>query len=100
MSFIGMDDCGGCPGVVMPKVALMADMSKIYERDFGAVHFGTCMINATRTAKCPIDLEDLKKRIETKFKKEVILGTHPYYKKSKQAVTKSHCWGLMDVGVH
>ncbi|MEW6214520.1 MAG: CGGC domain-containing protein [Nitrospirota bacterium] len=42
----GMDDCGGCPGLVIPKVALMA--------------------------------EDLKKKIESKFQKEVILGTHPY----------------------
>jgi predicted metal-binding protein len=75
---IGMDDCGGCPGVIMPKIALMTDMGKLYDRDFDAVHFGTCIMNATRTAKCPIDLEDLKKRIETKFKKEVIFGTHPY----------------------
>jgi len=24
------------------------------------------------------DVEDIKKKIESKFKKEVILGTHPY----------------------
>jgi len=75
---IGMDDCGGCPGVIMPKVALMMDMGKLYDRDFDAIHLGTCIMKATQTAKCPIDVEDLKKKIETKFKKEVILGTHPY----------------------
>jgi predicted metal-binding protein len=73
-----MDDCGGCPGLVIPKLALMMDMGKLYNRDFDAVHFGTCIMKATQTAKCPIDVEDLKKKIETKLKKEVILGTHPY----------------------
>jgi len=75
---VGMDDCGGCPGVIMPKIALMMDMGKLYDRDFDAVHLGTCLMKATQTAKCPIDVEDLKKKIETKMKKEVIFGTHPY----------------------
>jgi predicted metal-binding protein len=35
-------------------------------------------MKATQTAKCPIDLDDIKKKIETKFNKEVIFGTHPY----------------------
>jgi predicted metal-binding protein len=75
---IGMDDCGGCPGVIMPKLVLMKDMGKLYDRDFDAVHLGTCLINATKTAKCPIDVEKLKHLIETKMGKEVILGTHAY----------------------
>lgn len=75
---IGMDDCGGCPGLVIPKLKLMMDMGKLFNRDFDAVHIGTCVVTATKTAKCPIDLEDLKNIIETKFQKEVILGTHTY----------------------
>lgn len=75
---IGMDDCGGCPGVVMAKVKLLMDMCKLFDRDVDAIHLGTCIKTATETAKCPIDVEDLKKKIETKFQKEVILGTHPY----------------------
>lgn len=75
---IGMDDCGGCPGLVMPKLKLMMDMGKLFNRDFDVVHLGTCLVNATKTAKCPIDVDGLKKTIETKFQKEVILGTHPY----------------------
>lgn len=75
---IGIDDCGGCPGVIMPKLALMKDMGKLYDRDFDAVHLGTCIMKATQTAKCPIDVEALKNKIETVFNKEVILGTHPY----------------------
>jgi hypothetical protein len=35
-------------------------------------------MKATQTAKYPIDVEDLKKKIEGKFQKEVVLGTHPY----------------------
>jgi predicted metal-binding protein len=75
---IGMDDCGGCPGVLLPKVVLMKDMGNLYDRDFDAIHLGTCLMKAVQTAKCPIDIEDFKKKIETKFGKEVIFGTHPY----------------------
>jgi hypothetical protein len=35
-------------------------------------------MKATQTAKCPIDIESLKTKIENVFKKEVIFGTHPY----------------------
>jgi len=75
---IGIDDCGGCPGVVMPKVKLLMEMCKLFDRDVDVIHLGTCIKVATQTAKCPIDFEVLKKMIESKFKKEVILGTHPY----------------------
>jgi predicted metal-binding protein len=78
LEVIGMDDCGGCPGVIMPKIVLMKDMGKLYDRDFDAVHLGTCIMKATQTAQCPIDVEALKKKIETVFNKEVILGTHNY----------------------
>jgi len=63
---ISMDDCGGCPGILMPKVAIIMDMGKLYDRDFDAIHLGTCIMKATQTAKCPIDVEDIKKKIETK----------------------------------
>jgi len=42
------------------------------------IYFGACIMKATQTAKCPIDVEALTKKIETVFKKEVIQGTHPY----------------------
>ncbi|MCX7913575.1 MAG: CGGC domain-containing protein [Thermodesulfovibrionales bacterium] len=74
----GMDDCGGCPGVLMPKVALMKDMARLYDRDFEAIHLGTCIVKAVQTAKCPIDLETIKGKLEAKFNAEVVLGTHPY----------------------
>ena len=78
LEVISMDDCGGCPGVVMPKIALLMDMGKLYDRDIDAVHLGTCIMKATQTAKCPIDIESLKTKIENVFQKEVIFGTHPY----------------------
>jgi predicted metal-binding protein len=75
---ISMDDCGGCPGVIIPKVKLLVEMGKLFEMDVDAIHLGTCIKVATQTASCPIDVEDLKEKIESKFNKEVILGTHPY----------------------
>ena len=56
----------------------MKRIAELYDRDFDAIHLGTCLMKATQTAKCPIDVEDLKKKIEEKFQKEVIPGTHPY----------------------
>ncbi len=78
IDIIGMDDCGGCPGVIIPKVKLMTEIGELYEREIDAIHLGTCIKLATQTAKCPIDVEDIKKKIEGKFQKEVILGTHHY----------------------
>lgn len=78
IEIIGMDDCGGCPGVVVPKVKLMMEMCKLYERNVDAIHLGTCVKMATGTAECPIDVEELKRLIGEKFQKEVILGTHLY----------------------
>ena len=75
---ISMVDCGGCPGVIMPKVKLLMEMCKLFERDVDAIHLGTCIKVAVQTAQCPIDIIELKKTIEEKFKKEVIFGTHPY----------------------
>ena len=46
--------------------------------DFDAVHLGTCIMKATQTAKCPIDIESLKTKVQKVFNKEVIFGTHPY----------------------
>ncbi|MDI6655627.1 MAG: CGGC domain-containing protein [Candidatus Hydrothermarchaeota archaeon] len=48
------------------------------EREFDVVHLGTCIVKATTTAKCPIDTEGIAKRINAKFGKEVVIGTHPW----------------------
>ena len=73
-----MTDCGDCPGLVMPKLALIKDMANLYGRDFDTVHLGTCLVKAVNTAACPINLEKLKGLIETVLGKQVVIGTHTY----------------------
>ncbi len=75
---VAMGDCGDCPGLVMPRLALIKDISKQYDRDFEVVHLGTCMVKAVQTASCPINLEALKGKIENTLGKKVIVGTHSY----------------------
>ncbi|MDY6855277.1 MAG: CGGC domain-containing protein [Thermodesulfobacteriota bacterium] len=75
---IAMGDCGDCPGLVMPKLALIKDVCQQYGADFDTVHLGTCMVKASQTAACPIDIDALKTKLEGAFGKKVIVGTHAY----------------------
>lgn len=78
LDIVAMSDCGDCPGLVMPKLGLVNDVAKQYNRDFDTVHLGTCLMKAVDTAACPINLDDLKTMIEKKMKKKVVIGTHSY----------------------
>ncbi len=78
LEVVAMGDCGDCPGLVMPKLALIDDLSKQYNRDFDTVHLGTCLVKAGATAACPINLERLKDMIEKKMGTQVVIGTHNY----------------------
>jgi predicted metal-binding protein len=73
-----MSDCGGCPGLAMPKTILVSEQAKLLERDFDVIHIGTCVTKAVETAGCPINLDKLKAMLEGKFGKKVIVGTHTY----------------------
>jgi predicted metal-binding protein len=78
IELVAMTDCGDCPGLTIPKVKLINEITNNLDRPFDVIHFGTCVKLAMETAACPIDFDDLKVRIENKFGKEVILGTHTY----------------------
>jgi predicted metal-binding protein len=78
IDIVAMGDCGDCPGLVMPKLVLISDIGKAIGRDFDVVHLGTCIVKAGMTAKCPINPEELAKKIKDKMGKEVIIGTHPW----------------------
>ena len=78
IELVAMTDCGDCPGLVVPRVKLLSELTKGLERPFDAIHLGTCVKLAMETAECPIDFDDLKVTLENKFGAEVILGTHSY----------------------
>ena len=78
IELIAMTDCGDCPGLVVPRIKLLSEVTKNLGREIEPLHLGTCMKLAMETAECPIDYDDLKVTLEHKFGVEVVLGTHSY----------------------
>ena len=78
IELVAMTDCGDCPGLTIPRVKLLGELTKGLGRPIEVIHLGTCMKLAMETAECPIDFDDLKVTLEKKFGVEVVLGTHSY----------------------
>ena len=78
IELIAMSNCGDCPGLTVPRVKLLKEITKNLDREFDTIHFGTCMKLAMETASCPIEFDDMKAILENKFGVKVILGTHTY----------------------
>ena len=78
IELVAMTDCGDCPGLVLPRVKLLTELTKNLDRDIEVLHLGTCIKLAMETAQCPIDYDELKLLLEKKFGIEVVLGTHSY----------------------
>ncbi|NNG01125.1 MAG: CGGC domain-containing protein [Desulfobacteraceae bacterium] len=78
IQLVAMTDCGGCPGLSVPRVKLVSEITKNLDRPVETLHLGTCMKLAMETAQCPIDFDDLKVTLEKKFGIDVVLGTHSY----------------------
>ena len=78
IELVAMTDCGDCPGLVVPRVKLLKEVTKNLDREFDVIHLGTCMKLAMETAGCPIDFDELQVVLESKFGVKVILGTHSY----------------------
>lgn len=78
IELVAMTDCGDCPGLVVPRVKMLSEVTRAAERPLDVIHLGTCMKIAMDTAACPIDFDELKPTLEKKFGVEVVLGTHTY----------------------
>jgi predicted metal-binding protein len=78
IELVAMTDCGDCPGLVVPRVKLLSEVTKNLDRPIEAIHLGTCIKLAMETAGCPIDYDDLKVLLENTFGVKVVLGTHSY----------------------
>ena len=78
VELVAMTDCGDCPGLTVPKVKLLNEVTKNLERPIERLYMGTYMKLAMDTADCPIDYETLKLTLENKFGIDVVLGTHNY----------------------
>ena len=78
IELVAMTDCGDCPGLAFPRVKLITGLTEGLGRPIEVLHLGTCMKLAMETGECPIDFDDLKPLLESKFGVEVVLGTHSY----------------------
>ena len=78
IELVAMTDCGDCPGLVVPRVKLLSEVTKNLDRAVDAIHLGTCVRLAIETAQCPIDLDELQPLVEAKFGVPLRLGTHTY----------------------
>jgi predicted metal-binding protein len=78
IELVAMTDCGDCPGLVVPRVKLLDEITKNLDRPIEALHLGTCVKLAMETAQCPIEFEDLQITLQKKFGIDVVLGTHSY----------------------
>ncbi len=78
ITLVAMTDCGDCPGLTVPRIKLLSEITKNLERPVDVLHFGTCMKLAMETGECPIDFDNIKPLLENKFGIEVVLGTHTY----------------------
>jgi predicted metal-binding protein len=78
LEIAAMTDCGDCPGLLMPRAVMVSAMLDGMGRPLDAIYLGTCVKLAREHGACPLDLDELKLKLEAKLKKPVVLGTHPY----------------------
>jgi predicted metal-binding protein len=78
IELVAMTDCGDCPGLVVPRVKLLSELTRNLGREIEVLHLGTCVKLAMETAQCPIDFDELQPLLQSKFGVKVVLGTHSY----------------------
>jgi len=78
IELVAMTDCGDCPGLTVPRVKLLSEVTNNLGRPIEALHLGTCVKLAMETAQCPIDFDELQITLQKKFGMDVVLGTHSY----------------------
>ncbi len=78
IEIVAMTDCGGCPGLTVPRVKLLKETTTNIGRPMEVVHLGTCVKAAMETSGCPlVYYEDLKVNLEKKFGVQVVWGRIP-----------------------
>ena len=78
IELVAMTDCGDCPGLTVPKVKMLNEVTTGLDRPIEVLHLGTCMKSAMGMAECPINYEELKITLEKNMGIKVVLGTHAY----------------------
>ncbi len=74
---VAWTSCGGCPGLVVPKMNNLNLVLRQLGVDYDVVFIGSCIVKAVKTGNCSIDLEKLVKDLEEEIGKKVVVGTKP-----------------------
>lgn len=78
VELVALGNCGDCPGLIIPKLLLMNEYADLIDREFDAVHLGTCIVNAKTNGQCPLDFDKIESVVKQKFGKKLVVGTHNY----------------------
>ncbi len=77
VQIVAWTSCGGCPGLVIPKLNNLDLVLKQIGVDYDVVFIASCIVKAVKTGYCRIDIEKLAKDIEEETGKKVVIGTKP-----------------------
>lgn len=78
IEIVSMTDDGDCPGLILPRATMVLNMLEGMGREVDAIHLGTCIKLAHEHGNCPMNLDEIKTKLEEKFGKPVHIGTHAY----------------------
>jgi len=78
IEIVSMTDCGDCPGNILPRIKLIKNMLEKMGRKPDAIHLGTCVKMAYEHGNCPMDLDEVKLKVEKDMGIPVLIGTHYY----------------------
>ena len=70
IELVALGNCGDCPGLIIPKLTLMQEIAASIDREYDVIHLGTCIVKAKKTAKCPLDFDQIKELVKANFDKE------------------------------
>ncbi len=73
---IAWTSCGGCPGFPIARLKLIKEMLESEGESFDTVFLAGCILMAEKNF-CPMDIDELEKKITENFNVRVIRGTHP-----------------------
>ena len=78
IEIVSMTDCGDCPGLIVPRAKMIKGVVEGLGGEIDAIHLGTCIQLAYEHGNCPMDLDEIKLKLEDKVGKPVHIGTHAY----------------------
>ncbi len=77
VEIVAWTSCGGCPGLVLPKINNLNLVLKQIGVDYDVIFLASCILKAVKKGYCSIDLEKLVRDLEEETGKVVVLGTKP-----------------------